>query len=137
MTLDKKVAYWIDLSEYDLDTARSMLESKRFLYVGFMCHQAIEKILKAFWQFKFSEIPPRTHNLAYLGSKIGILELLPEAYLDFLDELEPLNIQSRYPEYKDFINERFDQKYADSLVGQSMEVHQWIKQKLLQQLENI
>ncbi len=134
--MDKKISYWINLSEYDLDTAKSMLKAKRFLYVGFMCHQTIEKILKAFWQFKFSEIPPRTHNLAFLSSKVEILNLFPEVYVDLLDELEPLNIQTRYPEYKDFINERFDQKYADTMYRQTLEMHQWIKQQLLQQCKN-
>ena len=38
-----KVAYWIELSDYDLETAKAMLDTKRFLYVGFMCHQVIEK----------------------------------------------------------------------------------------------
>ena len=31
---------------YDLDTAKAMLKSERYLYVGFMCNLAIEKILK-------------------------------------------------------------------------------------------
>lgn len=47
MNIDVKIDYWADLSSYDLDTAKSMLESKKYLYVGFMCHQAVEKILKA------------------------------------------------------------------------------------------
>jgi HEPN domain-containing protein len=41
------VSYWIDITEYDLETAEAMLVTKRFLYVGFMCHQAIKKYLKA------------------------------------------------------------------------------------------
>lgn len=44
-----KVRYWVELSDYDLDTAQAMLETRRYLYVGFMCHQVIEKILKAYW----------------------------------------------------------------------------------------
>jgi len=43
--MNAKVLYWIEISDYDLDTAEAMLESKRYLYVGFMCHQAIEKQL--------------------------------------------------------------------------------------------
>lgn len=43
--MDDKVKYWIDLSDYDLDTALAMLKSRRYLYVGFMSHQTIEKIL--------------------------------------------------------------------------------------------
>jgi hypothetical protein len=34
--MDKKTEYWIELSEYDIDTAVAMLETKRFLYVGFV-----------------------------------------------------------------------------------------------------
>lgn len=38
MTDQDKVEYWVDLAEYDLETAKALLESKRYLYVGFMCH---------------------------------------------------------------------------------------------------
>ena len=49
MTNEEKVAYWVDLSEYDIETAMAMQKTKRYLYVGFMCHQAIEKIFKALY----------------------------------------------------------------------------------------
>ena len=42
--MEKKINYWIELSDYDLETAEAMHKSKRYLYVGFMCHQTIEKI---------------------------------------------------------------------------------------------
>ena len=38
-----KAIYWLDSAEYDLQTARAMLETRRLLYVGFMCHQTVEK----------------------------------------------------------------------------------------------
>ena len=44
--MDEKSIYWIEIADYDLETAKAMLVSKRYLYVGFMCHQAIEKILR-------------------------------------------------------------------------------------------
>lgn len=47
MAIDK-VTYWIDIADYDLETADAMFITKRWLYVAFMCHQAIEKTLKAF-----------------------------------------------------------------------------------------
>jgi len=37
----------MDLAEYDIETAKAMLQTSRYLYVGFMCHQTIEKALKA------------------------------------------------------------------------------------------
>ena len=47
--MNEKIQYWIDIAEYDLETARVMLEGRRFLYVGFMCHQVIEKALKGYY----------------------------------------------------------------------------------------
>lgn len=49
--MNEKIQYWIDIAEYDLETAKVMLEGKRFLYVGFMCHQVIEKVLKGYYVF--------------------------------------------------------------------------------------
>jgi len=34
-------------SNYDLETAKYMHKSRRYVYVIFMCHMAIEKVLKA------------------------------------------------------------------------------------------
>lgn len=47
--MQKNIKYWIELSDYDMETAEAMLNSKRFLYVGFLCHQTIEKIFKAYY----------------------------------------------------------------------------------------
>lgn len=44
--------YWLDLAEYDLETAEAMFVSERYLYVGFMCHQTIEKAPKAIYSKK-------------------------------------------------------------------------------------
>ncbi|MGC9352319.1 MAG: HEPN domain-containing protein [Mariniphaga sp.] len=39
----------MELSDYDFETAKAMLETGRYLYVGFMCHQTLEKLLKAYY----------------------------------------------------------------------------------------
>lgn len=31
--MNDKVTYWVEMSDYDFDTANAMLETKRFLYV--------------------------------------------------------------------------------------------------------
>lgn len=72
MGYDKKIEYWIDVSTYDLETAMVMLEGKRFLYVGFMCHQSIEKILKGYYLSVSDDNPPFTHNLTYLAKRCGL-----------------------------------------------------------------
>ena len=47
MPIRKDTKNWISLAEYDLETARHMQKTGRYLYVIFMCHIALEKILKA------------------------------------------------------------------------------------------
>lgn len=37
---------WNDLARYDLETARAMMTSGRYLYVLFCCQQAAEKAVK-------------------------------------------------------------------------------------------
>ena len=63
---EKTIKYWIELSNYDLETANAMLKTKRFLYVGFMAHQTIEKMLKAYIVKIKNEVPSYTHNLLLL-----------------------------------------------------------------------
>ncbi len=35
--MNKATQDWIQIAEYDLETAKAMLKSKRYLYVVFMC----------------------------------------------------------------------------------------------------
>ncbi len=66
--MDEKVKYWIDTAQYDMDTADVMLETNRYLYVGFMCHQVIEKSIKAVIASN-GVFPPKLHNLMMLSEK--------------------------------------------------------------------
>ena len=69
--VEKDVKSWVDASQYDLETAKSLLKSRRYLYVLFMCQQAVEKILKACATVKIGKFPPRIHNLARPGELAG------------------------------------------------------------------
>lgn len=124
------VKYWIEISDYDLETAKSLLKSKRYLYVGFMCHQAIEKILKAYYVKTLDAIPPYTHRLSYLTEKTGIEEVLLENQKVLIDELEPLNIEARYPKYKKDIYKMMTEEKCKTIIEKTVELHTWIKQKL-------
>ena len=69
----KQREYWFESAEYDLQTAKAMLETKRFLYVGFMCHQTVEKALKGIFVSRFpDEELPYIHKLVRLPNLCGI-----------------------------------------------------------------
>ncbi len=130
MTINEKVKYWTDIADYDLETANAMLTSKRYLYVGFMCHQAVEKILKAYFTKTKEDTPPFIHNLKSLANKSNIYQEFTEAQKDLIDELIPLNIEARYPTYKEKLLKSLNNEKCELLIKQTQELCNWIKNKL-------
>ncbi|WP_455635703.1 HEPN domain-containing protein [Parabacteroides sp.] len=128
--MNSNVTYWIEMSDYDLETAFAMLTTGRYLYVGFMCHQTIEKILKAYWTTCLEEVPLKIHSLSRLAEKTGLSQELSEEQLDFIDKLEPLNIEARYPSYKERLMKSLTNDYCTVLLEQTKDLQQWIKNKL-------
>ena len=128
--MNDKVTYWIEMSDYDFDTANAMLTTKRYLYVGFLCHQVIEMILKAYWSNVLEEPPLKIHSLSRLAEKSGLDKDMSEGQLDFIDELEPLNIEARYPSYKERLLKSLTADRCIELIKQTDELRIWIKSKL-------
>jgi len=128
--MSEKSEYWIEIAEYDIETAKAMLVSKRFLYVGFMCHQAIEKTIKAYYCSISNEIPPFTHNLKSLAEKCDLLHLFSDEQLDFIEEILPMNIEARYPKYKEMLFKLLTSQKCDEIIKQTEALCQWIKQRL-------
>jgi len=128
--MNEKTKYWLEMAEYDLETARVMLQGRRFLYVGFMCHQTIEKILKAFYVSKLQENPPHTHNLTYLAQQTGVYDNMSEDQKSILDILEPLNVESRYPTQKEKLMQTLDYERCEGIVKKAEGLYQWIKNQL-------
>ncbi|MFA6570262.1 MAG: HEPN domain-containing protein [Bacteroidota bacterium] len=125
-----KIEYWLEIAEYDIDTAKAMLETGRLLYVGFMCHQAIEKSFKAIYVKNFQQIPPYSHSLSGLLRKIGLESELDNIQLDLIDKLDPLNIEARYPTYKDEMFKSLSKEYCSSILNDTESMMLWVKSKL-------
>lgn len=125
-----KVAYWIDIADYDLGTAEDLYKSKRWLYVAFMCHQVIEKTLKAYWSATREDDPPFIHHLANLSIRCGLYEQMTEAQQEFIAMLMPMNIEARYPEYKQKLALSLNQQTCKSIIKETKALQTWIKNKL-------
>ena len=131
MDKQTKIDYWLELSHYDFETARAMLKTKRFLYVGFMCHQVIEKALKAYYLKELDETPPFTHDLAKLATLSKFIEKMSDDQIDLLYTLNPLNIESRYPSYKEKISKTLTSDFCNNVLDRTEELLKWIEQQLL------
>ena len=124
---EKTISYWIALSEYDLMVAESLLEKGHYLYVGFMCHQSAEKMLKGVYVKKHLAAPPFIHKLDRLIELAGLRDSLTEERADLMDELTPLNIQARYPAYKEAVHELIGKEKAGEILMKTGEFISWLK----------
>ena len=124
-----KVEYWLELCDDDLEAAKAMLKSKKFLWTGFICHLVAEKALKAAIANITNEAPPKTHDLPKLANKTNIYGDMSDAHKKLLTKLTPLNIEARYPEYKEKIGALLTESYCDKLLEETEGLLCWIKEK--------
>ena len=125
-----KVEYWLELCDDDVKAATAMLKSKNFLWTGFICHLIAEKALKAAIANVTNEVPPKTHDLPRLAGKTNFGDDISEEHMILLSELMPLQIEARYPEYKEKIAALLTENYCSKLLNDTEEFLCWIKMKL-------
>ena len=97
MVDQKIIQMWLDRVEYDMDTAKAMLQTGRWIYSIFMCQQSLEKCLKALIAYQDKEIVP-IHNLRRLAEIASIIHEFDESTLVKLDFLSNYYINARYKE---------------------------------------
>ena len=127
--MEKITKKWLERAQYDLSTAKVMLESHRYLYVTFMCQQALEKILKAIL-IQHDQEAPRIHNLVRLAELAKVYHLLADTDQEFLANLTPFAIESRYGDYKRRLSEIVDKKAAHQYFKESQRIFQCLKRIL-------
>ena len=130
MTKKEIIEHWIKLSDNDLKVAEDLFVLKHYLYVGFMCHQSIEKIFKGYFAKLNEDTPPFTHDLRIISTKGNFSDELPEEQKQFVRILSPLNIRLRYPEYKDMIFKQMTKDITWDILQKTKKLQQWIKEKL-------
>ena len=115
---------WADRARYDLETAKTLLESGRYLYVLFCCQQAVEKALKALIANRTGEMPPRIHNLTKLTDAAGLKP--DEERVDFLAALSVFYVQTRYPGEIEVLETAKNRESAVSIVRKTEETIEWL-----------
>jgi len=119
---------WFKQAEYDLDTAKAMFDSGKYIYTVFMCHLSIEKALKGLYAKKFKKDPPKIHNLNYFCE---ILEIVLERNLqDFLDNLNDLSIPTRYPDELERLLKNYKKEDTHKILEKAEELLLCLKKML-------
>jgi HEPN domain-containing protein len=128
MAIDK-VTYWTEIANEDLEVAEDLFKTKRWLYVAFMCHQVIEKTLKAYWNATREDEPPYVHNHRRLAESAGLYSLMSDEQRRFLGQINNMNIEARYPDYKTGIARSLNEQTCRVLINETKKMQQWILQK--------
>lgn len=117
---------WLQSSAYDLKTAESLCKNKRYIYVVFMCHLALEKMFKAIFSEMFKELPPYTHNLNKL---IELCNLeVPEEHLFFINKINLQSVPTRYPEDFNKLSKEFNRRNTEGFLKNTKRLTKWLKQ---------
>ena len=126
----EKWEYWLSLSDDDMLTAKALLQTKRLVHCGYFCHQVIEKAFKAAIVKNTAKIPPKIHDLPKLGNLGEIWDLLLDEQKKTIDKLIPLQIEARYPGYKEELYQRLNLEFCAKIIEETEDLLCWIKKQL-------
>ena len=128
MTQQEAVKFWADKAKDELETATIMFNSAKYLYTGFMCHQCIEKALKAYYIHIYDERQPHQHNLEKLAELSDLLNKMDSNMQQILTKLKPLYIATRYEDEMNTIKELLSKPYCKKLLDETEVLLKWILQ---------
>ena len=106
-----------------------MLDTSRYLYVAYMCQQAVEKLLKAIMAYQGKENIP-VHNLIRLSELAEIKDNLNSEQFNFLAELTPYCIEARYGNYKKNLTEIINEEKAKEFCQKTQDIFRWLYQQI-------
>lgn len=117
------VRKWLERVEYDLQTAEAMHAAGRYIYVVFMCQQAIEKCFKALILRRGGHVFP-IHNLRRLAEESGLQ--FDEGRLLRLDFLSQYYINARYKEDIAELSKGVTKEITADFLAFSKEMIEWL-----------
>lgn len=130
MAREDIVRAWLEHVYEDISAAECLLQGRHFLYVAFLCHQALEKSLKAYYIAMNEDDPPYTHSHTRLLDVCNLTDKLTDVQLRFVAHLEPMYIKARYPEQKARAAKTLSSDICHDMIEMTKELTQWIEQRL-------
>ena len=130
MAKEDIVKAWLDHVHEDIGAAECMLGGGYLLYVAFLCHQAVEKALKAYYAAYNDDEPPYTHSHMRLLDVCGLTGEISSEHLRFLNLMGPMYIKARYPEQKAKTARTLTKDGCLQMIETTKQLTQWIEKRL-------
>ncbi len=127
--LKSKTQSWVKIADEDFKVAKDNFKDGHYAHSVYMCHQTIEKYLKALVQELTDQIPPFTHNFNILMDASGtpFSQEIEEKIL----LLAPHYIPTRYPEELEKMKEQYTQEATQNYIKITEEILIWLKSNYL------
>ena len=90
---------WLRQSLHDLDMADKNISIKGYDITAFLCHQAVEKLLKAIYSLE-NGIIPKSHYIDEIALELNLGN-------DLLDLISELTIDYTYSRYPDVFKDKY------------------------------
>ena len=128
MTAEEKYAYWLELANYDLESASAMFTAGRWFYVVFMCQQAIEKLCKGLYTLHIDDNVPKIHNIKTIVSRFKdkLPDVISEDTLRFFDNLSAQYLTYRYPDFETKPGRCITKNEVNEVLTKTREVFSWL-----------
>lgn len=128
METNEKYEYWLDIARYDLETAEAMLASKRWLYVVFICQQAVKKLAKGLYIVYIDDGIPLIHNINSIIERFEdkLPETVSEEYRQLFDKLSAFYLNNRYPDYLSKLSIQIKETEAKEILTKTKEAFAWL-----------
>jgi len=124
--MEKIVENWVMQAESDLDSAKYNFKGKRFDVAAYLCQQSVEKGLKALYLKDNKELW-KTHDLVKLATLINA----PQEIINVCNELNPIYVEDRYPDFSDTIPaKKFAENDINNFIKKTEKTMKWIKAQL-------
>ena len=124
-----RVQLWVQTAEDDWKAAQVMLAAGHWSHAAFLCHECLEKLLKALIIHRLSRVPPSSHTLLDLLRHSGLQP--PVEVETALLKVSPHYAVARYP---DAAGGRpsayYNEALAKELMQSTTEVKTWLEPHL-------
>ena len=130
MAKEDVISRWLDIAEQDIKVAELTHANGYWLYSAFLCHQALEKTLKAYWTSVHDDDPPFTHSHTRLLNGCNLIAQLSDEQLLFVTLLELMYIEARYPEQKLDAAKMLNKEASSYILDNTKKMISWIEEQL-------
>ena len=129
LSKEQHIQFWIAQAEDDLEAVDTLFVGKKYLQSLFWAHLVAEKLAKAVWIKNNDEnIPPKTHNIAFLISRTDLP--IPEEMMERMVLANKFNLEGRYPEHIRNVERLTNKDFAQEHLNQIKILITWLRMNL-------